>query len=186
MGFETASVAAAAPAAITYPAALSATQLDATASVRGAFSYTPPVGTVLSPGTQDLTAVFTPADTGDYTTAAATQSITVNVRGNFTLSHGQTVTFNGGSLSGNVTMNGGTLILNSTSVGNNLQVHGGTVITSGNTVSGQLQINNNTAPVRVFDNNIGKDLQCSGNSAITGAGNTPKQEQGQCSAFGPL
>ena len=44
----------AAPAAITYGTALSATQLDATASVPGTFTYTPAAGTILGAGTQTL------------------------------------------------------------------------------------------------------------------------------------
>ena len=44
----------AAPAVITYGTALSATQLDATASVPGTFAYTPALGTVLTAGTQTL------------------------------------------------------------------------------------------------------------------------------------
>jgi predicted TIM-barrel enzyme len=67
-----------APAAITYPRALSATQLNATASVPGAFVYSPAVGTVLSGGAHTLHATFTPTDTANFTTAAATQVLTVN------------------------------------------------------------------------------------------------------------
>jgi Ca2+-binding RTX toxin-like protein len=66
------------PAAIPYGTALSATQLDATASVAGTFSYSPAAGTVLAAGQQTLTATFTPSDTTDYTTATATVSLTVN------------------------------------------------------------------------------------------------------------
>ena len=48
-----------APAAITYGAALSSTQLNATADVPGAFVYSPAAGTVLKAGTQTLSVVFT-------------------------------------------------------------------------------------------------------------------------------
>ena len=68
----------AAPAAITYPTPLSAAQLDATANVPGAFVYTPAAGKVLTAGTQTLSVKFTPTDTTDYTTATATQKLTVN------------------------------------------------------------------------------------------------------------
>jgi len=67
-----------APAAITYGTALSATQLDATANVPGAFVYTPAAGKVLTAGTQTLSVTFTPTDTTDYATATATQKLTVN------------------------------------------------------------------------------------------------------------
>ena len=66
------------PAAISYGAALSSTQLDATASVPGTFAYTPAAGSVLKAGTQTLSAVFTPTDTTTYSAATATVQLTVN------------------------------------------------------------------------------------------------------------
>src|SRR5438270_1966755 len=68
----------AAPAAITYGTALSSTQLNATASVPGAFVYAPTAGTVLNAGTQPLSVAFTPSDTTKYNTASANVSLTVN------------------------------------------------------------------------------------------------------------
>jgi hypothetical protein len=67
----------AAPAPIVYGAALSATQLNATASVPGTFVYTPPAGTVLPAGTHTLSAAFTPTDAANYTTA--TRAVTIVV-----------------------------------------------------------------------------------------------------------
>ena len=64
-------------AAIPYGTALSSAQLDATANVPGSFAYTPAAGTVLSLGTQTLRVTFTPTDSTDYTTAAATQTLSV-------------------------------------------------------------------------------------------------------------
>jgi hypothetical protein len=66
------------PAAITYGTPLSATQLNATASVPGAFTYTPAAGTVLAAGTQTLSVTFTPSDTNDYNIPAAT-TVTLTV-----------------------------------------------------------------------------------------------------------
>ena len=67
------------PADITYGTALSAAQLDATASVPGTFTYTPATGTVLTVGTnQTLSVAFTPSDTTDYNTAADTATINVD------------------------------------------------------------------------------------------------------------
>jgi len=60
-----------------YGTALSSAQLDATANVPGSFAYTPAAGTVLSLGTQTLRVTFTPTDSTDYTTAAATQTLSV-------------------------------------------------------------------------------------------------------------
>jgi hypothetical protein len=70
------------PAAIAYGAALSATQLNATASsgpvsVDGGFVYTPAGGTVLPIGTHTLSATFTPTDTVNYTAATATTTLVV-------------------------------------------------------------------------------------------------------------
>lgn len=66
------------PAAITYGTALSATQLDATANVAGTFSYSPSAGTVLSAGVHTLSVMFTPTNTGGYTTATKTVNLQVN------------------------------------------------------------------------------------------------------------
>ena len=66
------------PAAVVVGTALSATQLDATASVAGTFVYSPSAGAVESTaGLVTLNVTFTPSDTADYTTATA--SVTLNV-----------------------------------------------------------------------------------------------------------
>jgi hypothetical protein len=66
------------PADIVYGTALSATQLNATANVPGAFVYTPAAGEVLAAGAaQTLSVTFTPADAANYTTATASVAITV-------------------------------------------------------------------------------------------------------------
>ena len=68
------------PAAITYGTALSATQLNATASVGGNFSYTPAAGTVLNAGPNQILSVnFTPSDGINYEPVnGTTVQITVN------------------------------------------------------------------------------------------------------------
>ena len=64
------------PTDIVYGAALSATQLDATASVPGGFAYNPGFGAVLNAGdNQTLSTTFTPTDTTDYTDATANVAI---------------------------------------------------------------------------------------------------------------
>jgi hypothetical protein len=73
----------AAPAAITYGTALSATQLDASASsggtaLAGNYAYSPAAGTVLAAGTQTLSVTFTPTDTTDFSAATVTVPIVVN------------------------------------------------------------------------------------------------------------
>ncbi len=76
----------AAPASIAYGTALTAAQLDATASwtvggvagsVAGTFTYSPAMGTVLQPGSHTLSVIFTPTDTTDYTTASGTTTVEV-------------------------------------------------------------------------------------------------------------
>ena len=67
------------PADITYGTALSAAQLNATASVPGTFVYTPAAGTVLNAGSgQTLHVDFTPTDTGTYNNASKDVTINVN------------------------------------------------------------------------------------------------------------
>ena len=70
------------PAPIIVGTALSATQLDATASfnstpVAGKFVYSPPLGTVLTAGSHALSVTFTPTDQTDYSDATATVTLVV-------------------------------------------------------------------------------------------------------------
>lgn len=67
----------AAPAPITYPTALSGTQLNATSPLTGTFVYSPPAGTVLDAGTYTLSVTFTPDDP-NYKTATKTVQLVVN------------------------------------------------------------------------------------------------------------
>jgi len=70
------------PADITYGVALSAAQLNASASVPGTFIYTPAVGTVLNAGpNQILSVAFAPTDTTNYN--HATKAVTINVNYGF-------------------------------------------------------------------------------------------------------
>jgi hypothetical protein len=66
------------PASITYGTALSAAQLNATASVPGTFVYTPAVGDIPSTGNQTLTVVFTPADTTNFSSVTKTVLVVVS------------------------------------------------------------------------------------------------------------
>ena len=67
-----------APAPISAGTALSATQLNATASVAGGFIYNPAAGAVLAAGTQKLAVVFSPTDGNDYGSVTANTSLVVN------------------------------------------------------------------------------------------------------------
>jgi hypothetical protein len=66
------------PAAINFGSALSSTQLNATASVPGTFTYIPAAGTVFEAGRQTLSVMFTPTDIADYSEAEAMVTLTVN------------------------------------------------------------------------------------------------------------
>jgi hypothetical protein len=50
-------------------------------------------------------------------------------------------------------------------------------------VKGNMQIQNDAGSTTVFNNKVGANLQCSGNTTITGSGNTALQKQGQCAGF---
>src|SRR6185295_4481683 len=66
------------PADIVFGTALGATQLNATASVAGALTYTPPAGTVLNAGNgQNLSVNFVPTDATNYNNASKNVSINV-------------------------------------------------------------------------------------------------------------
>ena len=66
-----------APASVSYGIALSALQLNASASVPGTFIYQQPAGTILVVGTSMLSVTFTPTDAADYKGATATVPMTV-------------------------------------------------------------------------------------------------------------
>ena len=66
------------PGDIRFGTALSTTQLDASTSVPGTFTYTPALGTILQAGAQQTLSVrFVPSDSTNYRPASA--SVTINV-----------------------------------------------------------------------------------------------------------
>ena len=66
------------PSPITYGTLLSGTQLNATTTTAGTFSYNPSIYTLLSVGTYTLNVTFTPTDSTDFTIATATATLVVN------------------------------------------------------------------------------------------------------------
>jgi hypothetical protein len=66
------------PAAVIYGTQLTATQLDATATVAGTLAYTPPAGTVPGAGVHSLSVTFTPSNTTLYSPVTLTVHLTVN------------------------------------------------------------------------------------------------------------
>ena len=69
----------ASPLAITLGTALSATQLNASATIPGVFVYSPALGAILPLGSETLSVTFTPTDTTDYTSATQTVTLTVSL-----------------------------------------------------------------------------------------------------------
>jgi sugar lactone lactonase YvrE len=65
------------PASIAYGTPLSATQLDATANVSGTFSYSPSAGSVIGAGNQNLSVMFTPTDSRDYSSSSGSVALQV-------------------------------------------------------------------------------------------------------------
>ena len=150
-----------APAAVTFGARLGPAQLDATASVPGTFTYNPPAGTVLQPGTQALTAIFTPSDSTDYSSVTASTSISVgftqpcittSYNSSLTVAKGQVECIgNGGKVKGSVTVaSGGALYVNAGSISGSVSSAGALAITfCGATVSGPLSVSGTNGPVTV-------------------------------------
>lgn len=66
------------PVPIQYGTALGSSQLNATSTVAGTFSYIPAAGTVLTAGSYTLNTTFTPTDMTSYSTATKSVSLTVN------------------------------------------------------------------------------------------------------------
>jgi hypothetical protein len=66
------------PATMLFGVPLGSSQLNATSSIPGTFTYKPATGTVLSVGKHTLSALFTPSDSTDY--AAVTTLTTVTVK----------------------------------------------------------------------------------------------------------
>ena len=66
------------PTPITYGAAIGSTQLNATSSTAGTFSYTPAAGVVLSAGQSTLSVTFTPTDRVNYLSSTSSVSLTVD------------------------------------------------------------------------------------------------------------
>jgi hypothetical protein len=120
------------PAAIVSGTALSATQLDATASVPGTFAYSPASGTVPATGSQILTVIFTPTDTTDYNTATDSVTLTVNAATPTLSINATTVAFGNVDLNTPATQ---TVILTSTGTGS-VTVNSATLTGTGFTLSG--------------------------------------------------
>ena len=146
-----------APAPISYGTKLSAIQLNATASANslplpGTFSYSPPAGTVLAPGSQTLSVTFTPTDSTDYTTVSKSVTISVGFTqacittsktGPLTVANGQSVCVSsGGKLVGPVKVQaGGSLWINGGAVTGPFTATSAAVLTlCGSTITGPVTV----------------------------------------------
>ena len=67
-----------APGSIAYGTPLGAAHLAARATVAGQFAYGQTMGTLLGAGTHELTVLFTPIDSSNYTTATGATTLTVD------------------------------------------------------------------------------------------------------------
>ena len=180
------------PAAINFGTPVGSSQLDASASVAGTFVYSPPGGTILQPGTQTLSATFTPSDQADWNSVTATTQLTVTFTqppittsssGSLNVGSGSAVGITGGSVSGPVSVGsggalfvtsgsltgpvtvgpGGVLVIDSSSVSGPLRASGDAeVVVCGGTISGPLTIAGSSGAIR-----IGATSGCAGNT-ITG------------------
>jgi hypothetical protein len=102
------------PAVVAYGTALSATQLNATASVPGTFTYNPASGVIPSAGNDTLSVTFTPTDAADYTTATANVTLTVNPNPLPFLGNITPAIANAGGAAFTITVNGANFLPNST------------------------------------------------------------------------
>jgi hypothetical protein len=166
------------PTAITWGTPLSATQLDATASVPGTFTYTPPAGTVLGPGVgQPLSVSFQPTDTTDYTDATASVTIDVVLPGScitgkyigpLVIGDGQTVCVQAGAVivSGVIIQPGGALYMTGGTIKGSFSATGAAAITMcGGSLSGSVTITGSTGPLAI--GTCGKNT-IAGSVSVTG------------------
>jgi hypothetical protein len=182
-------------AQITFGAALSGTQFDATASVPGTFAYAPPAGTVLQPGTQTLTATFTPTDTTDYTTNTITTQIPVGFTGScittakagpLTIASDQALCIgSGGSVNGSITINaGGALHSTGGAINGTIKSTGAAAVAlCASTLAGPLTFTNTAGPVLFGGAGCARDTV---NGPVTITGTTGAVSYTQNADHGPV
>ena len=102
-------------------------------------------------------------------------------------SNSATVTMDTNKVSGalQVQSNSAAVTMDTNKISGALQVqsNGGATTIDGNTVGGALQDQSNAGATQVISNIITGALQCSGNTTITGSGNTAASKTGQCAKF---
>jgi hypothetical protein len=129
---------------------------------------------------------------GNLVLTKATVTGNLTIQGSSSFSIGQ-----GTSITGNLTISqvasgstaseicgvtiGGNLIIDSNAIP--MMVGSPVDFCWSNVIGQNATIQNNTAEVTVNDNDVKKNLSCTGNAHITGSTNTAAKKLGQCSAF---
>lgn len=129
---------------------------------------------------------------GNLSIANTNVSGNISIQGASAFSIDQGTTVGGNLLIQSVASGAKSSQICETKVNGNLQVTSNAILISigspqnycyGNTVAGNLSIQGNTAAIEVYDNKIQKNLSCSANASITGAGDSGSKLTGQCAAF---
>jgi hypothetical protein len=179
----------AAPAPILYGTKLGAAQLNATANVPGTFVYSPPAGTVLPYGTNQLTVTFKPTSSADYVQVTKSVPITVkgsqaclttNFVGAITVKSGSAYCIlAGGKVTGTITVqSGGSLWVDGGTITGILSSSGATAFALYNsTLNGAVSITGTTGPVM-----IGAATGCGANKVL--AAMTVSKNSGSVSIVG--
>ena len=124
-----------------------------------------------------------------------TNNATIN--GNLSITGGGTFQMVGGSIGGNVQVQGLTPnvtlnVLCGARIGGNAALNGNQAPVSmgepstrcgANSVTNNFSVTSNTAPVQIFNNSVGGALNCSGNVVISGYGNSAGSRWNQCAGF---
>ncbi len=180
------------PATMLFGTTLSSTQLNATANVAGTFQYTPPAGTLLQPGMQQLSVTFTPTNTADYNASTTLRVITVgfsqacltgSLSGSLTIKSGNAYCIQGGKVSGSITVqSGGSLYISGGAISGSITSTGATALTlCGTSVSGSTSISSSSGLVELGGpsgsgcaaNKFSSAVTLSGNNAgVIAVGNT--------------
>jgi hypothetical protein len=158
------------PQAITFGTPLGAAELDATTNIAGTFSYQPPAGTILQPGTQALTTDFAPTDTADYNGATISTTISVGFpepcirahHGPLSIGTGEAICIGpGAALDGPITISsGGALWAGGATISGPIRATGAQAISlCGDSINGPIDLDMSHGAVVIGDGN-----GCAGNT----------------------
>jgi hypothetical protein len=129
---------------------------------------------------------------GNLALTNATVTGNMSIQGPSAFSLGPGTTINGNLAIDKVASGSSMSRICQTNVGGNLQISTSAIpILIGspqascysNSFGGNVDIEGNTAAISFYENHVAKNLSCSGNSSITGGGNTAQKKEGQCATF---